>query len=99
MTFIPYLIAVVLAAFSVTFEFTLRPGQIFGQYGDWLETKKEWWTKPIGGCMICTNIWLNFMAMVVYGCLMDVHGWEWLIVVSAPFISNALYRIADKNVQ
>lgn len=99
MIFIPYLIAVAVAAFSVTLEFTLRPEQIFGGYGDWLEYQKEWWTKPIGGCMVCTNIWIMFVVMVVYCLTNDVAGWHWLTVISAPFLSNTLYRLADSHVK
>ena len=94
----PILIAIFMACFSVTLEFALRKGQIFGGYGDWLEFQDEWWTKPIGGCMVCTNLWANIILMVVYACIFDVTGWQWLTVIGAPFLSNAIFRLIDKNI-
>lgn len=36
----------------------------------------SWWYKPLGGCVVCMNVWISF-AM----CLFFYHDWKLILVV------------------
>ena len=38
----------------------LAEDMIFGKYGQWVKDGSTW-KKPIGGCLICTNAWVNII--------------------------------------
>ena len=42
----------------------ISPEMIFGKYGEWVRYL-GWIGKPIGGCIICTNVWVSFTVYMV----------------------------------
>ena len=58
--------AVVNACTSWFLDFCLDDGNIFFKYRLWLERNfidefgnESFWFKPLGGCVVCMNIWLS----------------------------------------
>ena len=42
----------------------ISPEMIFGKYGNWVRSL-GWIGKPIGGCIICTNVWVSAAVYVI----------------------------------
>jgi hypothetical protein len=53
-------VAFVTASLTNFIDDCLADGMIFGKYGTWAKDGSKW-KKPIGGCMICTNAWVNIL--------------------------------------
>jgi hypothetical protein len=62
------IILVALAGASLTnfFDDCIQDGMIFGRYGNWLRKEENFWKKPIGGCMICTNVYVTIFMLIMY---------------------------------
>ena len=52
-----FLYSFLTACFSAFLDYCMLEGEIFGKYRELVE-KMGYWGKPLGGCMICTNVWL-----------------------------------------
>ena len=65
------------ACFSAFIDYCMLPEEIFGKYRELIE-KLGYWGKPLGGCVICTNVWLSVFSFLFTGLSI-----VWLI----PYIS------------
>lgn len=95
------------AATSNLLYFTFQEGQLLHPYRQWLERNlrfaggmRSFWYKPLGGCIICMNVWLAMLSftLVVGGIGIEPAGW------CLPFwgigyvvVSNVCLRVLIKN--
>jgi ABC-type uncharacterized transport system fused permease/ATPase subunit len=89
--------ALLTASFSYAIDEWIQEGMIFGFYGKWLEKTRyknngpgkvvteRWYYKPLGGCVICANVWHSVIFCLVMG--LSLH-WSVAII----FISNLFVR-------
>ena len=56
------ILAVTAAAISNMLDDFMSPDMIFDRYGNWVRSL-GWWGKPLGGCLVCMNVWV---AVVLY---------------------------------
>lgn len=66
-----FIFAFLTACVSHLWDICLREGMIFGRLGDWLHYSKAWYAKPLGGCVVCANVWHSMIAYVVLICATD----------------------------
>lgn len=53
------------ASLSNFLDDCLQPEMIFGRYGD-LVRSLGFWGKPLGGCLICMNVWVSLAVFVIF---------------------------------
>lgn len=46
------------ASLSNFLDDCMQPEMILGRYGDWVRSL-GFWGKPLGGCLICMNVWVS----------------------------------------
>lgn len=67
------------ASLANLYDDCLQPGMIFSRFGTFLQLeirlnqkrkvkklKVPYWKMPIGGCIICTNIWIAVLMSILY---------------------------------
>lgn len=52
------------ASLTNLFDDCIQKGMIFSKWGDLIRDKS--WGKPLGGCMICTNVWMTILISILY---------------------------------
>lgn len=57
-------IAFVGASVANFYDDCLQEGMIFSFIGKFV--KDKFWLKPLGGCIICTNVWITFLMSILY---------------------------------
>lgn len=63
-------VKVILTPFiTYLFATLIAEDHILEKLGAWLNEKREdkliWWRKPLGGCLICFNIWLTLISFFI----------------------------------
>jgi len=85
--------AFVWACLSYFLEMALQPFQIFSKWGDMVDVMHAgggiYWKKILGGCTLCSNIWLGFVCTLLLIFFVGI-GWYWMLL--APPISNFFVR-------
>lgn len=76
------LVAVCAASLSNLIDDCIAPEMIFWKYGNWVRSL-GWYGKPIGGCLLCTNVWVS---LAVYLALFGLCGWQ-SVVFAILFIA------------
>lgn len=63
--------AALCAAFADFLDDCLKPNMIFEKWGNFVEGK--FWLKPFGGCIQCTNVWINIIVyMLMIPCISQI---------------------------
>lgn len=52
------------ASLTNLFDDCIQKGMIFSRWGDFIRDKP--WGKPLGGCMICTNVWMTGLILILF---------------------------------
>lgn len=95
-----YVISILFAAFTAAsfsnfFDDCLQDGMIFEKWGKFIEGK--FWLKPLGGCMICTNTWVNIIASIAIAIYAGITILEFLLLaVTLVSISNTFLKFIIK---
>jgi len=56
------------ACFSAFLDYCMEEDEILGWYRKLIKKIKPCWLQnPIGGCVICMNVWLSFLSFVFLG--------------------------------
>lgn len=86
------IILVALAGASLTnfFDDCIQDGMIFGRYGNWLRKDENFWKKPIGGCMICTNVYVTIFMLIMYKFILILFMIFAIIGVSNTFLKKII---------
>lgn len=71
------------ASLANLYDDCLQPGMIFQNIGVWVNFNKSFWKKPLGGCIICTNVWVTILMSLAY--------------IFTPFLFIALAIIGISN--
>ena len=62
---------------------TIQRGMIFGKWQDIIEPLGEFWSKPLGTCIVCFGFWFGLIACFVFDfnlyCLMPAIALAYLI--------------------
>lgn len=54
------------ASLANLYDDCLQEGMLFERFGKWLKTGNTFVKKPLGGCLICTNVWVTVLVALVY---------------------------------
>ena len=85
-------VAIVVAMLSLFLEFCFWEGNIFHPYYAFIEKHlhDKFWFKPLGGCVVCMNVWLCLLSFPFVAVLLGVSWWFYL-----PYIlfSNTVLRL------
>ena len=60
--------AFICATFTDFIDDCLKEGMIFEKWGKIVDG--NFWLKPLGGCLVCTNVWINivlYFILMFYG--------------------------------
>lgn len=52
------------ASLANLYDDCLQEGMIFAKFGAFI--KDKFWLKPLGGCLICTNVWVTLLVGIIY---------------------------------
>lgn len=77
---------------SLFLDYCIEEGNIFDFYSKWLDKElgSSWFYKPLGGCVICANVWIAFVTFVVVFSIFNIHlGW----FIPYALISNTFLRL------
>lgn len=77
------------ASLANLFDDCLGEGMIFERYGQFI--KDKFWFKPLGGCIICTNVWIAFSLFLLFPLCPLVFN-----VLAVIGISNTVLRFIVK---
>lgn len=72
------------ACLSDFFDDIIKDDMIFERWGKFVNGK--FWLKPLGGCLLCTNVWVNIAAFFV------INGFNFDLS-----IINLLFQIGVSN--
>jgi ABC-type spermidine/putrescine transport system permease subunit II len=62
-----FLIAFFSPMVTYMLDYFTEPDEIFGFYKVWLKKYSlKWWSKPLGLCPTCANIWVTLILGVIY---------------------------------
>lgn len=85
----------VTASFSNWFDDCLQPNMIFARWGEFV--KDKFWLKPLGGCLICTNTWVNIVTAFGVFIFAGLNAWEFILLsVTLISISNTFLKFIIK---
>ena len=82
----------VVACFNYALEVWISPGHILQSWGYFLaRNEKHAWSKPLGLCVMCCNVWCEIIAFGAVVFVIGDTGLIWLIPASAV-VGNAWLR-------
>ena len=87
-------ITFLVACFNDCFDRWIAPGQIFQAWGYFLvRNEAKWWSKVLGLCIYCTNVWAEVIAFGVY--VIVTKEWHniWMIPAGAVVGNVWLARV------
>lgn len=88
-------IAFATASFSNFFDDCLQDGMILAKWGGYV--KDKYWMKPLGGCLICTNTWVNIITAVTIAVSLHIEPISAAILIGTLVsISNTLLKYIIK---
>ena len=79
------------ASLANFFDDCLQDGMIFCKYGNFINTNKRWYFKPLGGCIICTNFWITILLVALF-----IFSFKAFIFFSVVGISNTFLKFIIK---
>ena len=85
-----------ISCLSYALEVWTSPGHIFQFWGYFIgRNESKWWSKPLGGCIICQNTWLEIIG---FGIMLTItNEWQhWYLLLFAPVVGNAWLRVVLK---
>jgi hypothetical protein len=92
--------AFITACVSHLWDVCLQDGMIFGKLGNKLHYSKAWYAKPLGGCVVCANVWHSVIAFALIDLTSEilragiVHAWMMLVAFIA--LSNMFVRLINR---
>lgn len=95
------------AQLSFFLDQSMQPGHLLHGWRVWTENRwgtssrrPRWWSKPLGGCVLCMNVWLaaaNFALLAAFAPPRPLSLWPlWLlafIVLSNAWLRTRLARL------
>jgi hypothetical protein len=67
----------------------IAPEMIFSKYGEWVRSL-GYVGKPIGGCIICTNVWVS--AAVYFAAVLPCSLYGYLLAILFISVSNTILK-------
>lgn len=80
-------IAFATASFSNFFDDCLQDGMILAKWG--ALAKDKFWMKPLGGCLICTNTWVNIITATAIAVSLHIEP------ISSVILTGTLVSISN----
>ena len=87
-----FALSFVVACFNYALEVWMSPNHILHSYYLFLEKNRtKWWTKPLGLCVMCCNVWCELIAFIILVIYLNQIESIWLIFF-APVVGNMWLR-------